>query len=141
MSGNEATIRVVHEWVEKAENDLRTAQHTLKLEPDCPTETVCFHAQQCVEKYLKAYLTFEGTDFPKTHDIEALFRLLPHGILSPPEIKAQRSLTRYAVATRYPGMYDRITMREARSAVSAARKVRQEIRGLLPKQAKVRMAL
>ncbi len=48
--------RVAAEWVAKAEGDLRAAAQILKIEKDCPTETVVFHAQQCVEKYLKAVL-------------------------------------------------------------------------------------
>jgi HEPN domain-containing protein len=51
-----SAARVAAEWVKKAEDDLKTAAHTLKLGKTCPTNTVCFHAQQCVEKYLKAYL-------------------------------------------------------------------------------------
>jgi len=61
---------VAAEWARKAENDLKNATHALKLGAECPTDTVCFHAQQCVEKYLKALLTFLGIDFPKTHDAE-----------------------------------------------------------------------
>jgi HEPN domain-containing protein len=60
----------------KAENDLKTAAHTLKLGADCPTDAVCFHAQQTVEKYLKALLVLRGIDFPKTHDIEELTGLV-----------------------------------------------------------------
>jgi HEPN domain-containing protein len=63
-------LLVVSEWVAKAENDITNATHTLKLGKDCPTDTVCFHAQQGVEKYLKALLVLERIDFPKTHDIE-----------------------------------------------------------------------
>ena len=40
-------LSLVRQWVEKAEEDLRTAEHTLTLENDCPYGTVCFHAQQC----------------------------------------------------------------------------------------------
>lgn len=58
-------------WVRKAESDLIMASHTLKLGTDCPTDTVCFHAQQTVEKYLKALLVVRNIVFPKTHDIEA----------------------------------------------------------------------
>jgi len=43
--------------------------HTLMLDENCPYDTICFHAQQCVEKYLKALLTSTHTDFPKTHDL------------------------------------------------------------------------
>jgi len=138
MSGNEAHLRVVHEWVVKAENDLRTAVHTLALKDDCPTDMVCFHAQQCVEKYVQAFLTFECVAFPKTHDLEVLFRLLPSEIQESTEIVKQRMLTRYATVTRYPGMYDPISVREARAAISAARKIRDQIRRLLPRKAKIR---
>ena len=68
---------VVREWVIKAENDFTNAAHVLKLSAECPTDTVCFNAQQCVEKYLKALLVLDGIDFPKTHDIERLTALLP----------------------------------------------------------------
>ena len=30
---------------------------------------VCFHAQQCIEKYLKAKLVEADIDFPKTHNL------------------------------------------------------------------------
>ncbi len=53
---------VIREWVIKAENDLKTAVHTLEMEDDCPTDTVCFHAQRCVEKYLKAFLVLKEID-------------------------------------------------------------------------------
>ena len=50
MPDREKLIAVCAEWVAKAENDLTNAAHTLKLGASCPTDTVCFHAQQCVEK-------------------------------------------------------------------------------------------
>lgn len=43
----------------------------------CPADVVCFHAEQCVEKYLKALLTLKAIDFPKTHNIAELVALLP----------------------------------------------------------------
>jgi len=54
MSDQTDRGRVVAEWVRKAENDIRNAEYTLTMGEDCPYDTVCFHAQQCVEKYLKA---------------------------------------------------------------------------------------
>jgi len=61
-------------WFKKGDNDLKTAQHCLSLEPP-PTDTICFHAQQCAEKYLKGFLSFHQIYFPKTHDIENLVKL------------------------------------------------------------------
>jgi len=77
MLAHAETLHVIRQWVEKAENDLKTAAHTLKLGKDCPTDTVCFHAQQCVEKYLKALLVFEGKDISRTHYISGLVQMLP----------------------------------------------------------------
>ena len=50
MPVSEAVLTVVREWIVKAEHDLTAAAQILKLGKATPTETVGFHAQQCVEK-------------------------------------------------------------------------------------------
>jgi len=55
-------------WIRKAENDLKIAKDE-RLTENSTTDMICFHAQQCVEKYLKAYLIAKGISFRKTHDI------------------------------------------------------------------------
>jgi HEPN domain-containing protein len=131
MPGREQTLRVVREWVAKAEDDLVTADHTLKLGRRSPTSIVCFHAQQCVEKYIKALLTLQGVNFPKTHDVEQLVALIPPRMRPGLTVEDQRQLTGYATGARYPGSPP-ISLAEAREAVSVARRVRAEIRRLLP---------
>ena len=134
MRNTEHVFAVVREWLAKAENDLLTATHTLKLGRRCPTDTVCFHAQQCAEKYLKALLVLHGIDFPKTHDLEALAARLRNGqkpALLPDQLAG---LKRYATVSRYPGA-EAISLSEARRAVAAARGIRKSIRALLPKGA------
>jgi HEPN domain-containing protein len=121
-------------WANGSPNDLKTAVHTLKLGADCPTDTVCFHAQQCVEKYLKAVLILEGIDFPKTHDIEAIVNLLPARTRPPLGADEQDALTDYAIGPRYPG-WPELSLVEARQAVALARRVRRDVRRLLPRQA------
>jgi len=132
MPERENVYSVAREWVVKAENDLKAAAQILKLANECPTDTVCFHAQQCVEKYVKALLTVRGTDFPKTHDLEQLIALLPTREKPRLNIVEQRRLTAYATGARYPGS-GIISLTEARRAVTIARRVRREIRGHLPK--------
>ena len=44
MSVDDRVVDVARGWVDKAENDLKTAVHTLTITDDCPTDTVCFHA-------------------------------------------------------------------------------------------------
>ncbi len=135
MPGIEQVVQVVREWIVKAENDLKNASNTLKMGIDCPTDTVCFHAQQCAEKYLKALLTLKGIPFPKTHDIPSLMALLPHEIPILLSEVEQELLTEYAVVTRYPGGFDEPTLSESRKAVGLARKLRKAVRALLPKEA------
>ena len=135
MPGREQIIAVVRQWVEKAENDLKNAEHILPLGEDGPTDTVCFHAQQVVEKYLKALLTSKGTDFPKTHDIGALTELMPEAMRPELSVEEQRRLTVYATVTRYPGDDEPITLAEAREVAELARRVREKIRGHLPREA------
>jgi hypothetical protein len=49
MPASEAVLTVVREWIIKADHDLTAAAQILKLGKATPAETVCFHAQQCVE--------------------------------------------------------------------------------------------
>src|SRR5205809_1367001 len=103
MPAPDPLITVLREWLHKADNDLLTAAHALTLGVDCPTDTVCFHAQQCVEKYIKALLVFRATPIPKTHNIRVLRALLPPKLRPKLESKVQDQLTRYATDLRYPG--------------------------------------
>jgi HEPN domain-containing protein len=128
-------LTVLREWITKAENDLKAAGHILKLGKDAPTDTVGFHAQQCVEKYLKAGLIHQGIAVPKTHKIQALVKLLPPKWRPKLSAQEQRKLTRYAAVTRYPEAGLAISLVDARQAVALARRVRQEIRRSFPRAA------
>jgi hypothetical protein len=47
---------ITQEWISKAEGDFATAQRELQAQEMPNYDAVCFHCQQCIEKYLKAYL-------------------------------------------------------------------------------------
>jgi HEPN domain-containing protein len=126
-------VEVVREWVEKAENDLKNAALTLRAGKEAPTDTVAFHAQQCVEKYLKALLTLRGIDSPKIHDIAELVARVGPDVLTSLSVEEQRRLTVYGTVTRYPGDYEPVSLAEARRAVALARRVRREVRRALPR--------
>jgi HEPN domain-containing protein len=138
MSTADQVVHIVCGWVEKAENDLTTAVHTLMITQHCPTDAVCFHAQQCVEKYLKALLVLRQTPFPKVHSVSALLALLPAPARPSLSAGEQERLADYAVVARYPGDYEPISRAEARRAVAIARRVRREVRRLLPVRARRR---
>ena len=128
MPARDKIAAVASEWVAKAENDLKNAVHTLTLGDECPTDTVCFHAQQCVEKYLKALLVMLQVEFSRTHDIETLIRLLPTELKPSLAVEQQRRLTEYATVMRYPGPYEPVTLSDATEAVDLVQQVRREIR-------------
>lgn len=63
----------VKEWLKKAEIDLKVIEHELKLpQEEIVIEAVCFHAQQAVEKHLKAFLIHHKIQYKKTHNIDIL---------------------------------------------------------------------
>ena len=126
---------LTNEWIAKAEGDFTSALREYRARKAPNYDSACFHAQQCVEKYLKAMLVLHAVDFPKAHDIVELVDLLPQGVLASWAVEEQRRLTHYATVTRYPGDYVPIPLTEAKRAVRIARRVRKEIRALLPKEA------
>jgi HEPN domain-containing protein len=135
MPVSEAVLAVVREWIVKAEHDLTAASQILKLGKGAPTDTVGFHAQQCVEKYLKAVLVYRSIPFTKTHDIRALMGLVPRRYRPALDEATQVRLTRYADALRYPEAGLDISLTAARKAVTLARGVRRDVRRKLPKAA------
>ena len=125
-------LSLVRQWVKKAEEDLRTAEHTLTLEDDCPYGAVCFHAQQCAEKYLKALLVLHSIPFPKIHDLLELLPLVLKTITLSLELADVATVNRYAIEGRYPGDWEPITREDAEAAVKVARRIREEVRKHLP---------
>jgi HEPN domain-containing protein/predicted nucleotidyltransferase len=131
----EKVITAIQEWLVKAENDLKAAVHLLALKEEAPTDTVCFHAQQCIEKYLKTLLVFQAIPFTKTHDLRLLMRLIPPKLRPRLETKDRARITKYAAVTRYPGAGKDIPLAQARKEVAIARRVRREVRRQLPRAA------
>lgn len=89
-------------WIRKSDNDRRAADNLMRSSPPLHDE-VCFHCQQCAEKFIKAIFTQRGVEFPKTHDQFKVARLLN---LDPTFLEAITDdlalLTPFAVDFRYP---------------------------------------
>lgn len=116
-------------WVRKAEQDFTLVK---KIENDRLKlhDALCFHCQQCVEKYLKALLVETGLTVPRTHDLDRLLMLLLplHQSLATHR-RGLLVLSSFAVETRYPG-FD-ASKRQAASSLRWADKIRQECRTIL----------
>ncbi|MCL4457770.1 MAG: HEPN domain-containing protein [Nitrospirae bacterium] len=133
MSKPEKINKIVKQWLEYAEEDLRLAKHALKLSSSCPYKLIAFHAQQCAEKYLKAFLAFKKVDFPYTHNISLLLELcVPHADWTD-DLQEAKTLTPYAVTARYPGR-DKVTKIDALDAITIASKVRKVVRKALKQE-------
>ena len=117
------------EWVEKAEADFITAMREFRARKHPNYDAACFHAQQCAEKYLKAWLQENNISFGKTHDLIRLLSLMP----SVQSLEALRPdlamLTAAAVEFRYPG--ESATRSNAKEAINTCIALRREIRHLL----------
>jgi len=135
MSEPHENSGTVCQWIEKAEHDITNAEHTLTLKKNCPFDTVCFHAQQCAEKYLKALLVSRSIPFPKTHDLRILMQLVQKEVKLGLRMSEVLPLNRYTIEARYPGDWEPITRKEAKEALAIARMVRKAIRVYLPNEA------
>ena len=126
--------RLTREWVKKAEGDFASAQREVRARKSPNHDAAGFHAQQCVEKYLKGRLLEAGIRFSKTHDLVLLLHLiLPMEPLWAPLEPELKVLSDYAVESRYPGKS--LTRTQAKDALVLCRLARRLIReslGLKP---------
>jgi HEPN domain-containing protein len=121
---------ITSEWVGKAEGDFATAQRESQVVSDANYDAICFHAQQCIEKYLKARLQESGIPFGKTHDLSTLLDLILPIEVTWDVLRADlHALTVFAVTYRYPG--DSADESDAREAVARCEKVRKIVRASL----------
>jgi HEPN domain-containing protein len=90
----------------KAEGDAK-AMRRLASDPEIDDEAVGFHAQQAVEKWLKAVMALHGLEEARIHDLGRLLEILDTaGIEPPPNADWLDDLTIYAVPLRYADLLD-----------------------------------
>ena len=117
------------EWIDKAEGDWTVAQREMRA-PNPVWNVVSFLAQQCAERYLKAFLEEHNIAFGKTHDLVVLLNS-SGGLLL--ELNSQRPslahLSTFGIATRYPGAQaDRLA---SENSMKTAESVRTIVRAKL----------
>lgn len=118
--------RLVREWIEKASADLRTAEREYRARNFPNYDAVCFHAQQCIEKLLKARLQAADVKFAKTHSLVSLLEQIipiePFWEIERPDL---HRVTAYAVSVRYPG--ECADKEQALEALKVARHFREKL--------------
>ena len=128
---DEEILSKIHQWIVYGDEDLRLAVHAMSMTGERPYRLVAYHAQQCAEKHLKAYLLYRNVDFPYTHNISRLLELCGEQMDWVETLQDAEELTPYAITTRYPGEDEDVTEAEALRAIEIARQVRWQVRKAL----------
>jgi HEPN domain-containing protein len=112
------------DWMRYAKADLDLAR--VPLPPLSLYEQLCFHAQQAVEKSIKAVLVHHEINFPYSHDLQQLIQLLPADVHWPPLFtETATPLIVYAIISRYPSALEPVLEDEYLEALKIAEKVVQ----------------
>ena len=98
---NNNTIAFIKQWGLKANEDLLVVNKLTEFK-FIATSSVCFHCQQAVEKFLKAFLISRGVDIKRTHNIEFLLAECSDFDSDFSEIDP-KNLSDFGVDVRYPG--------------------------------------
>ncbi len=126
---NGKTIETAKQWIAKGDHDLGTAKITWLHIPEY-LDTVTFHCQQAVEKYLKSYLIFKSVTFRFSHDLIYLLELI---VIEDTDFETYfnivSELQSYAVEVRYPNETIFLTKDQVENAMKIAKEIRTLITG------------
>ncbi len=121
MRGND---EIVKEWINKADHDLDSAKLIYLHFPDY-FDTIAFHCQQAVEKYLKAMLVFFDIEFQRTHNLVYLLDLLSTKLeIQEDHYDKTLLLNGLGIQIRYPDKTIFLTKEELETAI----KISQDFR-------------
>jgi HEPN domain-containing protein len=118
-------VNVTKEWIEKADHDLGSAKVIYLHLPDY-FDTIAFHCQQAVEKYIKAVLFFNKIEFQRSHDLIYLLELLSGKVeIDEDWYKIAISLNNFSVQIRYPNTIIKLSKEEIESSIQIAEDFRK----------------
>jgi len=126
---NRDVIDYINKWIIKAGNDLLVAERELQFS-DPVTDIICFHCQQAVEKYLKAYLIKNGVDFEKTHNVLFLREQCAEINKDFNDIDFKR-LNFFGVTVRYPDDFYVPTIDETKEYIEIAKRVKNLVESVI----------
>jgi HEPN domain-containing protein len=115
----------IKQWIIKGDHDLGTAKITYLHIPEY-LDTVTYHCQQAVEKYLKAYLIFQSATFKFSHDLIYLLDLItPIDSDFKNYYDTISELQGYAVEVRYPNETIFLSSEKVEKSMMIAKEVRE----------------
>ena len=117
-------VNEIKQWIVKGDHDLGTAKVTYLHIPEY-LDTVTFHCQQAVEKYLKAYLIYQNVSFKFTHDLIYLLDLITQKDTDfESHYDSVSELQGYAVEIRYPNESIYLSNEKVETAILIAKTIR-----------------
>jgi len=120
----------IKNWLFRANEDISVIESLAGINFGFYTSTICFHAQQASEKFLKAYLIYKDIDFPRTHDLDFLLMKCQKIEKSSFEIDL-KSLTDFGVSIRYPDDFYVPGVNETKEYITIAKEVKNLIEKLI----------
>ena len=116
---------ILHEWLDKGNNDLRSAEYLSTMNHPTPDELICFLCQQSSEKYLKGFLFLNDIEPPKIHNLKELMEMCKKINSSFSVLLPQLNiLMDYSVLPRYPNLLE-ITNEDMKLAITYAKIVKE----------------
>jgi HEPN domain-containing protein len=120
-------LEIVKKWIESGDHDLGTAHLIYQYIPRY-RDTIAFHCQQAVEKYLKGYLFFLEITFSRSHDLSYLLSLISQKEkVSDEMFDKSAELEDFAVEIRYPDTTIELTNDDINVSLSISREFRDFI--------------
>lgn len=127
MKRNEEEIKLVKDWLRFARENLLFARSGMKEEYS-PYHTICFLCQNSAEKYIKAFLIWNGWELKKIHNLKALLAYCVEFDSEFENLKNEcELLNEYITVGRYPNdlPFEGIGENDAREAIEAADKIEE----------------
>ncbi len=120
----------IRNWLFRANEDIAVIESLSSTNIEFYTSTICFHSQQAVEKFLKAFLIFHDVDFPKTHDLDYLILECQKIDNSFMDIDL-KSLSDFGVSIRYPDDFYVPEVKETREYIEISKEIKNCIEKLI----------
>ena len=116
---------ILQQWLDKANDDIRSADYLSTMHHPTPDEIICYLCQQSAEKYLKAFIFLQDIEPEKTHVLEDLLKTCQEYNASFSALLSEAIfLTKYAILPRYPNELG-ITNDDMKTAIQYAKDVQE----------------
>jgi len=125
MKRNEEEVKLIKDWLTFARENLLAAK-SLIGEDFAPFHTVCYMCQGSAEKYLKAYLLWQGWSLKRTHDLSELLNVCTkYDLIFLSLVSDCQVLNEYITEGRYPGdlPFESIGEQDAQESIESAENI------------------